>query len=84
MKYMAIIYGNKELWQSFPPEVAAQAVAEVDAFNRRFRESGELLGACGLGDAMTATRFPGRHLKWHLVVGHPGTGQGGTGQGAHH
>ena len=24
MKYIAIIYGNKEMWQSFPPEVAAK------------------------------------------------------------
>jgi hypothetical protein len=54
MKYIAIIYGNKEMWQSFPPEVAAKAISEVDAFNRRYSESGELLGAYGLGDELTA------------------------------
>lgn len=54
MKYIAIIYGNKEMWESFPPEVAAKAIAEVDAFNRRYAESGELLGAYGLGDELTA------------------------------
>jgi hypothetical protein len=54
VKYIAIIYGNKDLWESFPPEVAAKAIAEQDAFNQRYRESGELLGAYGLGDELTA------------------------------
>jgi hypothetical protein len=54
MKYIVIIYGNKDLWESFPPDVAAKAIAEQDAFNHRYRESGELLGAYGLGDELTA------------------------------
>lgn len=54
MKYIAIIYGNKEMWESFPPDVIAKAIGEVDAFNRRYSESGELLGAYGLGDELTA------------------------------
>lgn len=54
MKYMVIIYGNKDLWESFPPEVAEKAIAEVDAFNKRHREAGELLGAYGLGDETMA------------------------------
>jgi hypothetical protein len=54
MKYITIIYGNKDLWQSFTPEQAGKAIAEVDAFNRRHKESGELLGAYGLGDELTA------------------------------
>lgn len=54
MKYITIIYGNKDLWQSFSPEESAAAIAEVDAFNRRYEESGELLGAYGLGDELTA------------------------------
>jgi hypothetical protein len=54
MKYMVIIYGNKDLWQSFPPDVAARAIADVDAFNRRYLQSGEMLGAYGLGDEHTA------------------------------
>jgi hypothetical protein len=54
MKYIAIIYGNKDLWQSFPPDVLAKAIAEVDAFNHRHQESGELLGAYGLGDELMA------------------------------
>ena len=54
MKYMAIIYGNKEMWASFPPEVAAKAIGEVDAYNRRYTASGELLGAFGLADELMA------------------------------
>jgi hypothetical protein len=54
MKYITIIYGNKEMWQSFPSEVAAKMIAEVDDFNRRHQETGELLGAYGLGDELTA------------------------------
>ena len=69
MKYMVIIYGNKELWESFPPEVAAKAIGEVDAFNRRYTESGELLGAYGLADELMAKTVrvrdgaPGRHRR---------------------
>ncbi len=54
MKYITIIYGNKEMWQSFPSEVTAKMIAEVDDFNRRHQETGELLGAYGLGDELTA------------------------------
>jgi hypothetical protein len=54
MKYITIIYGNKDLWQSFPPEELTKAIAEVDAFNRRYQETGELLGAYGLGDELSA------------------------------
>jgi hypothetical protein len=54
MKYMVIIYGNKELWESFPPEEAVEAIAEVDAFNTKYLNAGELLGAYGLGDELTA------------------------------
>ncbi|HTS96886.1 MAG TPA: YciI family protein [Streptosporangiaceae bacterium] len=54
MKYIVIIYGNKELWESFPADLAARAVGEQDAVNRRYAESGELLGAYGLGDELTA------------------------------
>ena len=38
VKYMVILYGNKEMWESFPPDVAAKAIAEVDAFNSRYTE----------------------------------------------
>ena len=35
MKYMVIIYGNKDLWESFAPDVLAEAIASVDGFNTR-------------------------------------------------
>jgi hypothetical protein len=54
MKYIAIIYGNKELWESFPPEQWTTAIAAQDAFNKRYSESGELLAAYGLGDEFSA------------------------------
>jgi hypothetical protein len=54
MKYMAIIYGNKALWESFSGEQAGEAIAAQDAFNERYAQSGELLGAYGLGDELTA------------------------------
>src|SRR6202020_711980 len=42
------------MWQAFTPDEAGKAIAEVDAFNRRHKETGELLGAYGLGDELTA------------------------------
>jgi len=54
MKYLVIIYGNKELWESFSPEEFEPAIAAQDAFNKKYFESGELLGAYGLGDELTA------------------------------
>jgi hypothetical protein len=54
MKYIVIIYGNKDLWKSFPAHQAADAIARVDAFNRRYADSSELLSAYGLGDELTA------------------------------
>jgi hypothetical protein len=54
VKYMVIIYGNRDLWESFSRDVARNAIAEVDAFNQRYLASGELLAAYGLGDERTA------------------------------
>ncbi len=54
MKYLVLIYGNKELWDSFPAEDWPQAIAAQDAFNRTFIESGELLGAFGLASELLA------------------------------
>jgi hypothetical protein len=53
MKYMAIIYGNKALWESFSGEQAAEAITAQDAFNKRYAQSGELLAAYGLGDELS-------------------------------
>jgi hypothetical protein len=43
-----------ELWESFTPEQIGPAVAAQDARNRRYTETGELLGAFGLSDEHTA------------------------------
>ena len=51
MKYMLIIYGNQELWNSIDPEEFGKEIAEFDAFNKKYYDSGELLGAYGVADA---------------------------------
>ena len=54
MKYLLMIYGNQEKWSSFAPEEWPEAIARVEAFNRKYADSGELLGAYGLADAVNA------------------------------
>ncbi|MGX1811599.1 YciI family protein [Nocardia sp. NPDC055321] len=54
MKYLLLIYGNQEKWDSIPPAEWPRVVAEQEAWNARYRATGELLGAYGLGDADTA------------------------------
>ncbi|MBV6697609.1 YciI family protein [Kitasatospora aureofaciens] len=54
MKYLAMIYGNQEKWDAFPAEAWPEAITKVEAFNAKYRESGELLGAYGLADAAAA------------------------------
>lgn len=54
MRFMAIIYGNSEVWESFTAEEFAQSVAAQDAWDARTRAGGELLGAYGLADALEA------------------------------
>ena len=54
MKYLVIIYGNEDLWNSFAPDELQEAIAEQDAFNVKFAKTGELLGAYGLADAAQA------------------------------
>lgn len=47
MKYLAMVYGNEEIWHAMGEDFAS-FVAEVDAFNAALRESGELVEAQGL------------------------------------
>ena len=54
MKYLLMIYGNQEKWSSIPAAEWPEAIAKQDAFNRKYRETGELLGAYGLADAARA------------------------------
>jgi hypothetical protein len=51
VKYMLIIYGNQELWSSIEPAEFAKEIAAFDAFNKKYYDSGELLGAYGVADA---------------------------------
>jgi hypothetical protein len=51
---MLIIYGNRELWDSIPAEDWKRQIAAYDAFQRKHAESGELLGAYGVADAVQA------------------------------
>ena len=51
MKYMLIIYGNEELWNSVEPDEQQRLFAAFDAFNKKFYNTGELLGAYGVADA---------------------------------
>jgi len=50
MKYMLIIYGNQELWNSIDPEVFKKEIAAFGVFNKKYYDSGELLGAYGVAD----------------------------------
>ena len=51
MKYMLIIYGNEELWNSVSPDEQQRLFEAFDAFNKKYYDSGELLGAYGVADA---------------------------------
>ena len=54
MKYLLMIYGNDEKWASIPADEWPEAIAKQEAFNARYRETGELIGAYGLGTSATA------------------------------
>lgn len=54
MKYLLMIYGNREKWESLPAEAWPESIARQEAFNAKYRETGELLGAYGLADAVNA------------------------------
>ena len=49
MKYLLLIYGNDEKWTSLSPDEMAAGIAKQDAWNARYKATGELLGAYGLG-----------------------------------
>jgi hypothetical protein len=54
MKYLMLIYGNQEKWESIPAEDWPKEIAKQDAWNKKYQETGELLGAYGLADAPAA------------------------------
>jgi hypothetical protein len=49
-----LIYGNQEKWASIPVDEWPEAIARQDAFNRKYQETGELIGAYGLADKVRA------------------------------
>jgi hypothetical protein len=48
MKYLMLIYGNEQVWNSVDADGFAKLVGEVDGFNAALRESGELVDSQGL------------------------------------
>jgi hypothetical protein len=48
VKYLMLIYGNEDVWNSLPPEQLSGLIDRVDEFNQTLRGSGELVGAEGL------------------------------------
>ena len=59
VKYLALIYGNRDIWYGVPPEQRREIIAAVDAFNARLRESGELVAVDGLLDPARSIRVEG-------------------------
>lgn len=56
VKYLMLIYGNEQVWNSVDAEGFARLVAEVDAFTAELRESGEFVDAQGLVSRPRAVR----------------------------
>jgi hypothetical protein len=54
MKYMLLIYGNEEAFNSVGAETLAEIIRETDALNQELLESGELVGAYGVADQVDA------------------------------
>jgi hypothetical protein len=50
VKYLLLIYGNKEKWESYPQEELDRLVGEMEEYNAKYRATGELLGSYGLSD----------------------------------
>jgi hypothetical protein len=76
VKYLMLIYGNEQVWNSVDAEQFAELVGEVDAFNAALRESGELVDSQGLmprprsvrvvGDAPVVTDGPYLEAKEYV------------------
>ncbi|GLZ80345.1 hypothetical protein Afil01_51520 [Actinorhabdospora filicis] len=54
MKFVAMIYGSREKWRAIPAADWATEIAKQEAFNARYRATGELIAAYGLADAAMA------------------------------
>jgi hypothetical protein len=62
VRYLMLIYGNEDVWNSLAPTDLASLIDEVDAFNEALRESGELVGAEGLVSRPRSVRMAGREV----------------------
>ena len=52
MQYMALIYGDQNVWDGFSPAEKASAYEQYSAFSKEAREAGVLVG----GDELASTR----------------------------
>jgi hypothetical protein len=59
VKYMLLVYGNDEVWSSFPQEQWQEIVAEHDRVNAELMDEGVLLGGYGVGDLARVVRTDG-------------------------
>jgi hypothetical protein len=41
VKYLLMIYGNQEKWESMPADEWPDAIARQEAFNAKYRETGD-------------------------------------------
>ena len=53
MKYMLLIYGNEEIWNSMAGEFE-QVIKETEALQKELRASGEFISAYGVADQTEA------------------------------
>jgi hypothetical protein len=51
VKYMLLIYGNDEIWSSFPSDEFAELVKKTDALIQELRGTGEFVDGFGAADA---------------------------------
>ena len=56
MKYMLLVYGNDEIWSSFPADEFQEVIKETDAHNAALLASGEMVGAYGVADQVQAKK----------------------------
>ena len=54
MKYLMLIYGNQEKWDSILGEKWPQEIAKQDAFNRKYAGTGELIAFEEVADGVQA------------------------------
>jgi hypothetical protein len=54
MKYMLLIYGNQNVWDSVSPEAFQEVIRATEALHEELRASGEFVGAWGVADQVQA------------------------------